>query len=247
MEKIPIWKRVGGWLRRSQVKMEGDEVERLDPESLVLNQDEEKEGGSSLLHARINKKDRPLAAMEEGFNRLVEVLESLNHNVVQQREQGAEISSRLMEVVDLTKVVPDAIQTQTQLAKSMNDSISEQTIHSQQLVELIKNLPDLSRDQLEKLGDISDQLESSTQSELKMAQSFNRVDLSVQDMAEHSKAQSISLKNIGEVIVQGDEKLTTLLAKQNKRFAWMFGVILILSLAAIAGVILLFLAKSNVS
>ncbi len=245
MDKIPIWKRVGGWLRRSPVKMEGEKVEGLDPESLLLNHEEVKEGGGSLVHARGNKKDHPLAAMEDGFSRLVEVLESLNRNVVMQREQGAEISSRLMEVADLTKAVPDAIQSQTQLVRNINESIGQQSDHSRQLVELIRTLPELTRDQLEKLGDIRQQLENSADSSLKMAGAVGRVDTTMQDMMDHSRAQSMSLKNIGEVIVQGDSRVADLLARQNKRFAWIIGLLLMVSLLMVAGVVLFFLTRSS--
>ncbi len=247
MDKIPIWKRVGGWLRRSPVKMEGEQVERLDPESLLLNHEEGKEAASTLVQARPAKKEHPLTAMEEGFGRLVEVLESLNHNVVMQREQGAEISSRLMEVVELTKAVPDAIQSQTQLVRNINESIGQQSEHSRQLVELIRTLPELTRDQLDKLGYIHQQLENTADSNLKMAGAMGRVDNTIQDMMEHSRAQSMSLKNIGEVIVQGDSRVAELLARQNRRFAWIIGLLMLASLLVIGGVVLFFVLRTPAS
>ncbi|MBN1844529.1 MAG: hypothetical protein JW810_02520, partial [Sedimentisphaerales bacterium] len=99
MNKIPLWKRVGGWLRRSHEPVGQGKVIHVDAEGLLVDPEGQNQSEPTALTAqRSAPADPQLATLEEGFNRLVEVLESINENVVHQREQNSEMHKRLQEL-----------------------------------------------------------------------------------------------------------------------------------------------------
>ncbi|TFG49947.1 MAG: hypothetical protein E4H40_02100 [Candidatus Brocadiia bacterium] len=238
MEKMSIWKRFGGWLRRSQTSKSCGEVVHLDAEGLLVDpaEDYQINENSSMLPARNNKKEQPLAMMEDGFNRLVEVLESINNNVVQQREHNAEMVDKLSELSDSTRTLPQSVESQSHAAELMTDEIKKQSLYSQQLAETIKSLPELNHDQLEKLGDIARHLEKSTEAELQRAESFNQFGQATQGLLNNSKAQTLSLTNIGRMLEQNEQQLLELSKRQSRRFAWLLAIVLAVSLAAAGAV-----------
>ena len=81
MADISVWKRVGGWLRRSQSAPGGSEATPLDAEGLLISPSLEEvhapEPERTAALVRPSKKEDQLTAMEEGFGRLVDVLEAI--------------------------------------------------------------------------------------------------------------------------------------------------------------------------
>jgi len=234
MEKMSIWKRFGGWLRRSQTSKSCGEVVHLDAEGLLVDpaEDDQISENSSMLPVRNNKKEQPLAMMEEGFNRLVDVLESINNNVVQQRKHNAEMVDKLSELSDSMRTLPQSVESQGRAAKMMTDEIKRQSLYSQQLAETIKLLPEMNQDQLEKLGDVARHLEKSTEAELQMAESFNQFGQATQGLLNNSKTQTLSLTNIGRMLEQNEQQLREFSKRQSRRFAWLLAIVLAVSLAA---------------
>jgi len=236
MAKKSLWKRTYDWFRRPHKPMENAQVVPLDAEGLLIEPEELPEDEqNSALATRPNKKDRQLAAMEEGFGRLVEVLELINDNVVRQGEQSTQMNSRLAE---LARSLPEVTQEQKGMIRNISEQLQNQALHSSQLVETMKNLPDLHQDQVNRLGEIKGQLETSGQTTVQMAESLHQLDSSLQGVANNSKAQSASLANIGSLLEQNEANLQKIIAKQNRRFAWLIGLWVVIILAGIGALIL---------
>jgi len=195
MTRISVWKRVGGWLRRSHVPPSPGEAGGLDAEGMLMGA-EPAEDEAPQRTLTLNKKDRQMAAMEDGFSRLVEVLESINDNVVQQRRQTAEQQERLAGLSDLARTMPEVIAASQQASKELSEQLRNQSLQNQQLTEVVKVLPGVTQRQVEKLAEISQQLESSAEADLRMAESFNRLDGSMTTVVDHSRAQAASCSNV---------------------------------------------------
>jgi len=243
MEKISIWKRMGGWFRRSRIPGGKSEVVHLDAESALASAgaDQGKANDSSSLYVHTNKKEKQLVAMEEGFNRLVQVLESIDDNVSQQREQGSQVNERLAALAELSRLLPESVESQSKMVQGLREEIQNQGLRHQQLADTVKTLPELTQSQVDKLGEINRHMESSIETEAQMLESFNRFDHSVQGMANHTKAQAMSLANIGEMMERNEQRLQEMVRRQNRRFSWLVGIIMVGSLAAIAAVVMLVL------
>jgi len=245
MEKVSLWKRMGGWLRHSQTSRDGLEVVHHDAEDLVVDpvEGKNKDEAPSTLSTRGNKKEVQLAALEGSFNRLVEVLESLNDNVVRQHDQNKDLIDHLAHTSDLMRALPENVEAQGRSVQNLAQEIKEHTLRNQQVVEIVKALPDLNRQQVDRLGDIAHQMEDSVESGVRMAESFNRFDGTVQGMLNNSKAQTVSLANMGEMLEKNEQQLHTMIRKQNRRFTWLLVVVLVVSLIAVGSLALIILLK----
>jgi len=246
MAKISIWKRVGGWLRRSQLPLSDSHAVHLDTEGLLVESEEQAhpqvelqpDQANSALSPRTSKKDQPLVAMQEGFNRLAEVLESINDNIIHQRETNSELKTLLAGLPELTRVVPETLEGQRAQLTQLAEQLSSQSVSQQQTAEALKQLPDLTQTQLERLDDIARYVESSSQNESRMGDSFQRLDATMNNVAQSNQAQSHCLDQLSQQLQQNNERFRQQLMTQNRRFAWLVGLVVIGALLAAAAVTL---------
>ena len=246
MEKISMWKRVGGWLRRSQGPVGGGKVVRVDAEGMLVEQQQDvpDEEESSVLTMRLNKIHPELAALEQGFGRLVEVLESINENVEVQRSQGAQLKEQMDGLGKWFKALPEGGQSQAAI-KELTEEMRKHALRDQQLVETVGTLPELTQAQVDKLAEITGQLEASGQADEQMAETFKRFGNTMQGVLESSKVQSASLGNMSTTMERNEEQLQKILSRQNRRIIWIFGIFAVLSLALIGVAVMLFLLRNN--
>ncbi len=245
---MSVWKRMGGWLRGPHNPAGGDEIGNLDAEGMLVDPDEnppevqpeppepEQSPPSPVLFR--GKKDQ-LAAVEDGFTKLVDVLESMNENVLMHRRQSAGMHSKIESLAESLENLPGGIAEQSQILRGMTDEIKNQSFKHQQLSEIIKDLPESNREQVEQLNCIVNNLESSLENQVRQVESFNKFDVSVNGMLENSRAQAASLSNIGDMLENSQSHLQDMVNKQNKRFGWLLGVTVAMAVAVIGAVVVL--------
>ena len=249
MTDISLWKRVGGWLRRSQSSPEGSEVTPLDAEGMLISPSleevraPESERTSALV--RPSKKEDQLTAMEEGFGRLVDVLEAINDNVSENRRHSEEFKGYLAELSDSVRAMPDSAARQEEAAKQLNEELRSQAVRQQQLVEMMQNLPDLNEAQVEKLEDIRQQLSAAAEGDARLAESLHRFDEAAQGMLQNSDSQTSAVKDMASGAQKNAQQLQIVLAKQNRRLMWLVMLLLIIVLGAVAGLVWLLLTKAG--
>jgi hypothetical protein len=204
MSKVSIWKRMGGWFRRSQQTGTMDEVVHHDAEGIVVSPDLEKNertlGG--ILTPRKARASQSLSAMEQGFGQLIGVLESLNDNVVNQQRYIARVQENL------------------------------------------KDLPEFNRAQIEHLSQMVKHMESSMNTETKMAGALDQIDSSMRAMSVNSEKLNSALYTLNEVLRQNEQQVQRLIRNQNRRFTWLLvllglfvliALILIISIMSASG------------
>jgi len=242
--KVSIWKRFGDWLRRSQEPAKTGEVVHLDAEGgLVETNNQIDESAPALAHSEEHQKPRQLSVMEEAYNRLVDVLESINDNLHQQRLQGSDLKSSLDSLHELLKSMPESLDRHNKLAQDIAQQIRQQNLQNQRVNEIMQDLPELARKQVDKLADIDMLLENSTQSQSRIADSFLHFDQSLTELSKTSNSQNQSISHINQLMQQSQEHLRQLVSRQNRRFNWMLAIFLIISIAFTVVVIML-LVKS---
>jgi chromosome segregation ATPase len=247
MANISLWKRVGGWLRRSPetVGPAQGKVIRVDADGMLVNPENDlnPEDSTALSKPAKNEK-QTVSSMEEGFNRLVDVLESINDNVVQQRQHSADMTQRLDDLNQSMRALPESTESQSAL-KDLTEELRSQSLRQQQVSDSIKPLPDLSQAQVDKLSDITRQLEAAGENEIQLVESFNRVQQSMQGMETHSTAQTSALRDMGAASAHHSQQLQEVLAKQNRKLIWCFAVLAALLVVAIAAIAVLLLMTRN--
>lgn len=242
MEKASIWKRVGSWLRRNPEPVGTGPMERVDAEGvLVEGQEEERaseadgavlgenEGNSLTTRSR---RDPQLAALEDGFGRLVDVLEAINENVVGQREETGQLQEKMGQ---LLAKLPDAKEQQAAW-QELSGELRSQGQRQHRMAEQVSRLPEMTQQQVGKLGEIAEQLETAGQTQGRMLESFRRFDNSMEGVTNAAGVQTATLREMQTTAQRGQDQLADLLHRQNRRLTWYFVGAVVLSLAALAGV-----------
>ena len=241
MEKASIWKRVGSWLRRNPEPMGTGPMERVDAEGILVEGQEgeraSEAGGAILgpnegnsLTARA-RRDPQLAALEDGFGRLVDVLEAINENVVGQREETGQLREQLGQ---LLAKVPDGKEQQA-VWQELSSELRSQGQRQHRMAEQVSRLPELTQEQVGKLGEITEQLETAGQTQGRMLESFRRFDSSMEGVANAAGVQTATLREMQTAAVRGQDQVADLLRRQNRRLTWYFVGVVVLALAVLAG------------
>lgn len=239
MSDMSLWKRVGGWLRRSQSSTGGSDAAQLDAEGLMMSPtlEEAVEPERNSVLVRPGAKQGQLAAMEEGFSRLVEVLDAINENVTQHRRHSEEFKGYLADLSDTIRAIPDAAARQEEAAKQLNEELRSQAMRQQQLLEMMQTLPDLSESQVEKLEDIRRQLGSAAEQDARLAQSLIQFDQASQAMLQNTDSQTNAVKEMAATAQTNAQQLHSLLSRQGRRMMLVV-IILLLIILAMGGLII---------
>ena len=228
MEKT-IWKRFGGWIKGNRYSGVGDDINNVDAEGLLVDMTLPSDDPLVVK----NKKLRPLSAVEEGFNKLTDVIREMNDNVSQHREQAADLNHKVTILVD---ALPEGLLKQNKTLDNITEQIKIQTMHHEQVADMLKSLPDNARNQLEYLGKITSTMETSVKNQNTQSESFNQFNSTIKNVSEHSKAQAASLANIGIMLEENEKHLQNMIDIQNKRFGKLFITTILLAVAAMASV-----------
>lgn len=207
----------------------GDDINNIDAEGVLVDMTVD----SSDEPITVKKKITPLAAVQEGFTRLTEVIREMNENVSQHREQAADLNRK---ITSMLEALPENMALQNESVTQLSGHIKEQTDLQQECNNILRSLPEDSRRQVENLSRISASLENSLQHQSDQAELFSQFSNSVKSVSEYSQAQAASLANIGNMLEENQKRLQDMIDTQNKRFGKLFITTVILALAALAAV-----------
>ncbi len=207
----------------------GDDINSIDAEGVLVDMTAD----SSDEPITVKKKLTPLAAVQEGFTRLTEVIREMNENVSQHREQAADLNRKITSMLD---ALPENMALQNESITQLTGQLKEQTDLQQECNNILRSLPEDSRQQVENLNRISASLESSLEHQSGQAELFSQFSSSVKSVSEYSQAQAASLANIGNMLEENQKRLQDMIDTQNKRFGKLFATTVILALAALAAV-----------
>ncbi len=234
MEKT-IWKRFGGWIKGNRYSSVSTDVSNVDAEGLLVDINAEEQ----LVYK--NKKLKPMGAIEDGFNKLTDVIREMNDNVAQHREQAADLNRK---VTQLTEALPEGIARQNRTFSDLTEQIKIQTLRHEQVSDMLKSLPDTTKKQLDQLDRLSSAMETSVRNQSTQSEAFTQFNTNVKNVSDHSKAQAASLANIGRMLEENEKHLQDMIDIQNKRFSKLFITTVILAattMVAVASVIWLVL------
>ncbi len=220
MSKESIWKRFGGWISRSHQPAEGTDVMRLDAEGRLVGDDT---AGLAETEAPLTARQatqQQLEAIEEGFNKLVDVLGNVNESVAGQRQQSLTLQESLRDLPDIMRHFPHAVKAQGEIVEKLTEELRDQNVQYEQLREAIKVLPTWTEHQVEKLTEINEQLAATGQTE--------------SQMLENLQAQSHSVANMGTHLQKHNEQVQEALTRQQRQFTRLFVAAIVISLTALA-------------
>lgn len=238
MEKTRLWTRVGGWFR---VGGRGDGASRSDTmiESALTEIDDTIVPSSRKAVSRRDPSGRERA--EEGFAKVVALIESIQGHMRTQDERTERMVASLGRIAESLSRMPEHSQAQVESLGQIQQQLEGDAAQARRLEENLAQLPalaDAQRETMVSVGLQMDELRESGERSVECLSSFGEV---ISGLEQSTGAASDTLREIHREAASREDRLTDLLRDQNRRltlFAYAaIAMAAVVSLACIAALL----------
>jgi ABC-type transporter Mla subunit MlaD len=167
-------------------------------------------------------KNQSLEKLQEGFNKLIGQLGTINTHLNEQVSQHKELMNRLEKLPSLLESFPEVVQSQKQLTQELFDQLKAVSLKEQQFVELVEKIPAETAKQSDCLINIDHQLAAAADIDVQMAESFNRFNKSLEKLDQTAISQTDGIMQMSKTFATSDRYFKYIISRQNKRFMWIF-------------------------
>jgi chromosome segregation ATPase len=224
-----IWERL---LRRLRLKPssldifgEVDELGLLRNDLDADRQDEQSassDTGTQVLVRKAADKTQSLERLQEGFNRLIGQLEGINENLAQQARQQQDLIDKMSQLPKVVESFPSAITNQQRMIEHLSEQMETAAAANRQFTEAVKKIPDEAMRQTDALHSINRQLSALGDTDMVMNENFAKFNGALERLNASSVSQTDSVVQMSKTFAASDRYLKYLVARQNKRFMWIF-------------------------
>jgi len=247
-----IWSKIVSWFDSLKLFRAEDYQPQLDEEGLISEDakpaasaaaEQQPEQGNEVVVKKVQPADRQesLEKMQNGFNKLVVQLESINEHLGRQVAQHEEMMNRMEKLPKLIESFPTVVENQKQLAEQLFDQLKGSTVKEEQFIEAVEKIPFEIGKQTDALVDIDHQLAAAADTDVQMSETFNKFTETLGKLNHNTVSQTDSILQMSKTFATSDRYLKYLMTKQNKRFIWIFLTaigVCVLVILILAGIIL---------
>ncbi|MBI4581365.1 MAG: hypothetical protein HY718_16810 [Planctomycetes bacterium] len=187
---------------------------------------------------RWTRREQTLVRLQEGYERVNQVVEEIQKHLAQQGERTERISSALEQLARTMGDLPGLGRQQAQTLEAIAGHIEAGNTRVHQLGEAVSELPKASRAQTETLNGIKRQLEVTGEQNLVTSQTMEKLSSAIGVLGELNATQVQALQQMNAKADDQTERLSQLVARQNRRFVMLFVVTIVLAVGAITAAIL---------
>ena len=179
------------------------------------------------------EKQEPLEKLHQGFNKLVEQLKDINEHLGRQVTQHENLMSRMEQLPSLLESFPSVVENQKQITEQLLEQLKSAAAKNQQFLDAVEKIPNETAKQTDALVDIDHQLAAAADTDVQMAESFNKFNQTMDKLNQSSLAQTDSIMQMSRTFATSDRYLKYIVSRQNKRFMWVFIIALGICVAVI--------------
>ena len=174
-----------------------------------------------------NDNDRQLSKdsseiVTEAFEKLVDQLQGINSNLNQQITQHEELMGRIENIPEILGALPVESENQRRTISAMVDQLKQQDVRQQQMVETLRDIPVESHRQTNTLIEMNHKLSAGVDADAQLAEGVNKFNKTLGNLNTSTSEQSDAIEQMSKTFATSDRYLKHIIAKQNKRFAWIF-------------------------
>mgnify|MGYP001097660213 CR=1 FL=1 len=241
-----IWTRTSSWLRSQSLAKVSQRQPQIDDQGLMTDDldsaespvdDEQSPQTNSVVVKTIQPKSKAesLEKLQAGFETLVEKLQSINEHLNRQIAQQDELMSRIEQLPQLLEGFPGLLENQKQIIEQLLAQLNSAATKDQQFIDAVERIPAETAKQTDALVDIDHQLAAAADTDVQMAESFNKFNETLDKLNQSTIAQTDGIIQMGKTFATSDRYLKYIISRQNKRFIWIF----IAALSVCAAVVLI--------
>jgi len=230
-----LWTKTNSWLRTQKLTKVGGYHPQIDDEGLISQNDESAEPdveqsqhaeaqSSQVVVKTIQPKEKreSLEKLHEGFNKLIEQLRGINEHLNRQAAQNEDLMSRIEQLPKLLESFPAIVENQKRITEQLLEQLKAAAAKDQQFMDTVEKIPTETAKQTDALVDIDHQLAAVADTDVQMAENFNKFNETLDRLNRSTAGQTDSIMQMSKTFATSDRYLKYILSRQNKRFIWVF-------------------------
>ena len=226
------WTAVKGWLRARKLFKAPDPHLDINDEGLISQEAGSAapviDGGAvqtdevAVKAIKPADKQQSLETLQDGFNKLIEQLQGINEHLNRQIAQQQELTGRVAQLPKLLESFPAVVDSQKQIVEELLEQLRATAAKQQQFVDTVERIPGEIARQSDALVDIDHQLAAAADTDVQMAESFNKFNETLGKLNESTVGQTDGIAQMTRTFATSDRYLKYIISKQNRRFVWVF-------------------------
>ena len=224
--------KTNSWLEAHRLQSVDDYQPQIDDEGLISQNPSSEESAVDDKGAKSNKivvkavqpasKAQSLEKLQAGFDKLVEQLQGINEHLNQQVTQHQDLMGRIEQLPQLLESFPSVVGNQKQIIKQLVEQLKATAAKNQQFIDTVEKIPTETAKQTDALVDIDHQLAAAADTDVQMAESFNKFNETMGKLNQSTLGQTDSIMQMSKTFATSDRYLKYIISRQNKRFMWVF-------------------------
>jgi len=227
-----LWAGTNNWLRSHKLSSVVNSQPDIDAEGLISQDadpaepavDQQPSQSDKLVVKTVQPKTKAesLEKLQEGFHKLIEQLQGINEHLNRQAAQHEDLTSRIEQLPKLLESFPAVVENQKQITEQLLEQLKATAVKNQQFIDAVEKIPNETAKQTDALVDIDHQLAAAADTDVQMAESFNKFNEILDKLNRSAIGQSDSIIQMSRTFATSDRYLKYIISRQSKRFMWIF-------------------------
>lgn len=246
-----IWTKTRSWLRSYSPARVYDSQPQLDDQGLITEDADSAELPAENHRAKNDgivvkavppiSKAESLEKLHGGFDKLIDKLQTINEHLNRQTTQNEELIGRIEQLPQLLERFPSFLENQKEMLQQLLEQFQVAAVKNQQFLEAVEKIPTEAAKHTDLLVEIDHQLSAAADVDVQMVESFEKFNEMLGKLNQSTRLQIDSINQINKTFATSDRYLKYIIARQNKRFMWLFIVAISICVAVVfvlAGIII---------
>jgi len=182
------------------------------------------DAGNSVVVRAVPPADRQesLEKLQQGFDKLIEQLQGINEHLNRQASQHEELMSRIEQLPQMLESFPQVVENQKQITEQLIEQLRGAAAKNERFVDAVEKLPLETAKQTDALVNIDHQLAAAADIDVQMTESFNNFNQALDKLNESTVGHTDGVIQMSKTFAASDRYLKYIMAKQSRRFMWVF-------------------------
>ena len=221
-----LFSRMGGWFKRGgSTKVSAADTAEFDDDGLLKpSQDSTNRGGVSTLLSRRQERSHSLERLEEGYQRLTDLVDGIQTHLQNQDERSRTIANGLSSMAEHVARLPDVFQQQNSQIAAIVEQLECAGARSERIEATLSELPKVVDSQRESLLAVRDQIEASTRTQQSLVDSMGELAGAISALNQSSTDSVQSIKNMQDSAEAGQVRLANMVSEHSRKLTKLIGV-----------------------
>jgi len=167
---------------------------------------------------------RDINRLQDRFDRLIEKMGTISETLNLQLAQGKMLLERMDKMPEIVRNFPAIADSQMRMGKELSEHLAAMIAKNERFLEAVEKIPAEAIRQTDMLAEINEHLASSTDVDMRMADSFRRFNEILTKLSQNTVSQAESIMEMSRAFSSSDRYLKYVISRQNRQFIWLFGV-----------------------